>query len=74
MKEINLSNRDYLNPKQLESEFGFTIGMQNQMRMRKNQGQAHSLPFIKVGKLILYKRSEIEAWLDRFAVKGIDDE
>lgn len=74
MTKFNVSSKDYLNPKQLESEFGFTIGMQNQMRMRKNQGQAHSLPFIKVGKLILYKRSEIEAWLDRLMIKGIDDE
>ena len=74
MTKFNIISKDYLNPTQLQEEFGFTIGMQNQMRMRKNQGQAHSLPFIKVGKLILYKRSEIEAWLDRLMVKGVADE
>lgn len=64
MHKINIANKDYLNPTQLQEQFGISILTQNQMRMRKNQGKQGSLPFIKVGKVILYKRSEIEVWLD----------
>ena len=64
MKYIEPANKDFLTPKKLETEFGISILKQNKMRMRKNQNQANSLPFIKLGKLILYKRSEIEKWLD----------
>lgn len=71
MTKFKITSKDYLNPTQLQEEFGFTIQMQNIMRMRKNQGQFHSLPFIKIGKVILYKRSEIESWLDRQMSGGI---
>ena len=74
MKEINLSNKDLLNPKQLESEFGISVAKQYKLRMRKNHGKPDTLPFIKIGKTILYKRMDIEAWLDRLMIKGIDDE
>lgn len=57
------NGKDYLNPEQLHEEFGFSIPVQNKMRMRKLR-DFYNLPFIKIGKIILYKRSEIEAWLD----------
>ncbi|EAH6819891.1 DNA-binding protein, partial [Campylobacter jejuni] len=53
-------NKNFLTPKQLEDEFGISISKQNKMRMQKNQNSTNSLPFIKIGKTILYKRSEIE--------------
>ncbi len=65
MQYIEPTNKDFLTPKKLEAEFGISITRQSKMRMRKNQNQTNSLPFIKLGKLILYKRSEIEKWLDR---------
>ena len=64
MQYIEPTNKDFLTPKMLEAEFGISLIKQSKMRMRKNQNQATSLPFIKLGKLILYKRSEIEKWLD----------
>lgn len=57
------TNKDYLSPKQLEAEFRISIVMQNKMRMRRWRDD-YNLPYIKVGKVILYKRSEIESWLD----------
>lgn len=71
MTKFNITSEDYLNPAQLQEEFGLTINMQNKLRMRKNQGQTHSLPFIKIGKLILYNKYEIKAWLDRQLIGGI---
>ena len=64
MQYIEPANKDFLTPKKLEAEFGISLIKQSKMRMRKNQNQATSLPFIKLGKLILYKKSEIEKWLD----------
>ena len=55
MTKFNVSSKDYLNPKQLESEFGFTIGMQNQMRMRKNHGKPHAKTPHKIHKKIQQK-------------------
>ncbi|HIC9380173.1 TPA: helix-turn-helix domain-containing protein, partial [Campylobacter jejuni] len=70
MQIIEPKNKNFLTPKQLECEFGISLSKQYKMRMQKNQNQANSLPFIKLGKTILYKRSEIEIWLDKNMVKG----
>lgn len=64
MKSIEPTNKDYLTPKHLESEFGISINKQYKMRMKKNYCKNKAIPFIKIGKVILYKRSEIERWLD----------
>ena len=63
MKEIQIQSTEWLTPKQLEAEFGITIGAQNKMRLRKNYKNEQSIPFAKVGKRILYLRSDINAWL-----------
>ncbi|CAM2972829.1 helix-turn-helix domain-containing protein [Helicobacter burdigaliensis] len=70
MQQMEPKNKNFLTPKQLENEFGISISKQNKMRMQKNQNNANSLPFIKIGKTILYKRSEIEIWLDKNMIKG----
>ncbi|EAK0420076.1 TPA: helix-turn-helix domain-containing protein [Campylobacter jejuni] len=70
MQQMEPKNKNFLTPKQLEDEFGISISKQNKMRMQKNQNNANSLPFIKIGKTILYKRSEIEIWLDKNMIKG----
>ncbi|MBO5063231.1 MAG: helix-turn-helix domain-containing protein [Campylobacter sp.] len=63
MKDIQIQNKEWLTPKQLEAEFGITIGTQNKMRLRKNYENEQSIPFAKVGKRILYLRSDINEWL-----------
>ncbi|WP_096015716.1 helix-turn-helix domain-containing protein [Campylobacter lanienae] len=63
MKDIQIQNKEWLTPKQLEAEFGITIGTQNKMRLRKNYENEQSIPFTKVGKRILYLRSDINEWL-----------
>ncbi|ECO3514865.1 hypothetical protein QR420_08230 [Campylobacter jejuni] len=60
MQQMEPKNKNFLTPKQLEDEFGISISKQNKMRMQKNQNSTNSLSFIKIGKTILYKRSEIE--------------
>lgn len=74
MQYIEPTNKDFLTPKKLEKEFGISLIKQSKMRMRKNHGKPDTLPFIKIGKTILYKRMDIEAWLDRLMIKGIFDE
>lgn len=70
MQIIEPKNKNFLTPKQLECEFGISLSKQYKMRMQKNQNHVNSLPFIKLRKTILYKRSEIEIWLDKNMVKG----
>lgn len=60
-----LKNKDFLTPKELEREFGISTNKQYKMRMRKHYNQENSIPFIKLGKTILYRRSDIESWLNK---------
>ena len=55
MKEINLSNKDYLNPKQLESEFGFTIGMKTKCVCEKITASPTPCPLSKSAKRFCIK-------------------
>ena len=48
----------WLNPKQLEAEYGISITKQNRIRRERK------IPFSKIGKAVMYKRTEIESWLD----------
>jgi len=45
--------KEWLTPKELESEFGIKISTQNKMRMAKK------LPYSKVGKFVRYSRTKI---------------
>jgi len=45
--------KEWLTPKELESEFGIKISTQNKMRMRK------VIPYSKVGKFVRYSRTKI---------------
>lgn len=67
MQNFNITNKDFLNPKSLEREFGISQSKQAKLRMRKFHNKPDSLPFVRIGKTILYKRTEILAWLDRMA-------
>lgn len=57
----------WLNPSELESEYGFSKSWQAKARMSKS---GSSLPFSKIGKFIKYDRFEIDSWLEAHIVKG----
>ena len=63
-KETNLQNR-FMNPAQLEEEYGFSQNNQSQMRMKKR------IPYVKVGGYVRYDRIEIDKWLEQNAVQVI---
>lgn len=48
----------WLNPKQLHMEYGISITKANRLRRERK------IPFSKIGNAVMYKRSEVEAWLD----------
>ena len=63
----------------LEFEYGISIPLQNRLRMKKNYTSKAALkfapiPFIKIGKNILYKREIIDQWLETNMIKGETDE
>ncbi len=68
MKTIEPTNKDFLTPKQLQEEFGISTGKQSKMRMRKHHNKENAIPFVKLGKTILYKRDDILNWLDNNAI------
>ena len=51
--------KTYLTPKELEAEYNLTIPWQNKERFSRCEG----LPFIKVGRKVIYDRNDIEAFL-----------
>jgi len=55
---MNEVKKDWLNPKELHEEFGISITKQNRYRREKK------IPFTKLGNATLYKRVQIESWLD----------
>jgi len=59
---------DWLTPPQFEQEFGVKESTQAVWR---STGR-YSLPYYRFGRLVRYKRSEVEAWLDsRACVEGV---
>ncbi|EOH6812998.1 hypothetical protein ACVDNA_000559 [Campylobacter jejuni] len=60
MQIIEPKNKNFLTPKQLECEFGISLSKQYKMRMQKNQNQANSLPFIKLGKTFYIKEVRLK--------------
>ena len=52
-------NKEWLNPKEINQEFGFSISTLAKWRMENKH-----LPFSKIGKYIKYKRSDIETFLN----------
>ncbi len=63
----NLENKSWLNPSELEEEYGFSKSTQSKFRMASNSS---TIPFSKIGKFIRYKRDLIDAWLEQHQVKG----
>ena len=65
--EINLENKRWLNPKELEELYGFSRSWQSKARMQSSNS---SLPFAKVGSYIRYDSLQISAWLESHAIRG----
>lgn len=66
MKEISLKNEAWMTPKELEAEYGITEGAQYKLRMNKNYEDGvcnNPVPFVRVGKRVLYYKADIENWL-----------
>lgn len=57
----------WLNPSELETEYGFSKSWQSKARMLKSDS---SLPFSKIGKFVKYDRFAIDTWIEKHNVKG----
>ena len=71
-KNINLEAQQsvlkrWLNPSELEQEYGFSKSTQAKMRMTSNSS---TIPFSKIGKFIRYDRHLIDAWLEQHSIQG----
>ena len=76
VEKLNLETREsvlkrWLNPSELEAEFGFSKSTQAKMRMASNSS---TLPFSKIGNYIRYDRIAINKWLEEHIVKGAYNE
>ena len=58
--QANTVKTDWINPSQFEQDYGVKESTQAVWR---STGR-YSLPFYKIGRLVRYKRSEVETWLD----------
>lgn len=67
----NLDKKKWLNPSELEIEYGFSKSTQAKMRMTSNSS---TLPFSKIGKFIRYNRESIDSWLEAHQVQGSSNE
>ena len=62
------SNKRWLNPSELEAEYGFSKSTQSKMRMQSSRS---NIPFSKIGKYIRYDRVAIDTWLAEHQVQGV---
>lgn len=68
MSETIITQNRWLNPSQLEAEYGFSKSWQGKARMTSNPS---SIPFSKIGgKYIRYDRQQIDKWLEDHQVQG----
>ena len=51
-------NKQWLTPKELKEEFGFSESTQAKYRMNRK------IPYSKIGKYVRYNRDEINQWLE----------
>ena len=67
MKVCNdIKNESWLTPEQLQNQYGISRTQQAKLRMRRNYRDGatkYPIPFVKIGKHILYLKADIEKWL-----------
>lgn len=64
----NLEQKRWLNPSELEAEYGFSKNWQSKARMGSNSS---TIPFVKVNSQIRYDKYAIDAWLEQHQVQGV---
>ncbi|WP_415406926.1 helix-turn-helix domain-containing protein [Sulfurovum sp. CS9] len=64
MEQQNISQKEWLNPREASKEFGFSTSTLAKWRMDNL-----NLPFSKIGKYIRYKRDDIIHFLESSKVE-----
>lgn len=65
MPELNSKEENILSPNDLAQNYGISIVTQNRLRLKKRQiNDEYPLPFVKIGKRIIYQKDQIEEWLN----------
>ena len=59
---VAIMQKEWLTPKELESEFSISTSTQSKMRMNG------IIPYHKIGKYVRYKRADINQWFDEAKV------
>ena len=70
-KTINITppkNTELLNSREASSYLGITLGTLEVWRCTKR----YQIPFIKVGRLVRYRKSELDNFLNRRTVAGVN--
>lgn len=62
-----MANREVLNEREVWEEYGFTIPF-----LRRARRERRGPRFLKVGKMVRYRRADIEAYLSAHAVETND--
>ncbi len=57
------TQKRWLNPKELYTEYGFKESNQGKLRMKK------AIPFSKIGNYIRYDRIDIDKWIESHKVE-----
>ena len=68
MEQQNKSQKNWLNPREVNQEFGLSVSTLAKWRM-----QNLHLPFSKVGKYIKYKKADVEAFLNANVVNTVNE-
>lgn len=66
MKLNDIKNESWLTTYQLQDQYGISRTQQAKLRMRRNYRDGvtkYPIPFVKIGKHILYLKADIEKWL-----------
>lgn len=66
LNDIDRKSDQLLTPAGFASEYGIPEGTQAVWRCTGR----YSLPYLKIGRLVRYRRSEIEAWLSARSMGG----
>lgn len=65
MPELISKEPNILSPEDLMINYGISIATQNRLRLKKRQkNDQYPIPFVKIGKRIIYKKNQIEEWID----------
>ena len=65
----NNTNTIWLTPSQVQEIYGVSESTQMQLRVKSRQlNDEFPIPFYKFGKTVLYKKTELDQWMNNFRV------